>query len=73
MMTEHVDEVNRDWPKNDGRRADQAVPGPAQGARPDDGEMTRTQKVRRSLHCERYAPLIDALYDGSKSRRSRPK
>ena len=32
----------------------------------DDGEMTRTQKVRRSTISERYAPLIAALYDGSK-------
>jgi long-chain acyl-CoA synthetase len=31
----------------------------------DDGEMTRTQKVRRSMISERYAPLIKALYDGS--------
>jgi long-chain acyl-CoA synthetase len=31
----------------------------------DDGEMTRTQKVRRSTVAERYAPLIGALYDGS--------
>jgi long-chain acyl-CoA synthetase len=31
----------------------------------DDGEMTRTQKVRRSAVAERYAPLIAALYDGS--------
>jgi long-chain acyl-CoA synthetase len=31
----------------------------------DDGEMTRTQKVRRSAIAERYAPLIAALYDGS--------
>ena len=27
--------------------------------------MTRTQKVRRSTVAERYAPLIEALYDGS--------
>jgi long-chain acyl-CoA synthetase len=33
----------------------------------DDGEMTRTQKVRRSTVAERYAPLIEALYDGSPS------
>jgi long-chain acyl-CoA synthetase len=32
----------------------------------DDGELTRTQKVRRSFIAERYAPLITALYDGSK-------
>ena len=31
----------------------------------DDGEMTRTQKVRRSAISERYAPLITALYNGS--------
>lgn len=28
----------------------------------DDGELTRTQKVRRSHIAEKYAPLIDALY-----------
>lgn len=32
----------------------------------DDGEITRTQKVRRGFVAERYAPLIKALYDGSK-------
>ncbi|HWV54320.1 AMP-binding protein [Pseudorhodoplanes sp.] len=32
----------------------------------DDGEITRTQKVRRGFVAERYAPLITALYDGSK-------
>ncbi len=31
----------------------------------DDGELTRTQKVRRGFIAERYAPLIEALYDGS--------
>lgn len=33
----------------------------------DDGELTRTQKVRRGFIAERYGPLITALYDGSKS------
>jgi long-chain acyl-CoA synthetase len=32
----------------------------------DDGELTRTQKVRRGFIAERYGPLIKALYDGSK-------
>jgi long-chain acyl-CoA synthetase len=32
---------------------------------PDDGELTRTQKVRRRFIAERYAPLIAALNDGS--------
>ncbi|QIK41592.1 AMP-binding protein [Pontivivens nitratireducens] len=31
----------------------------------DDGELTRTQKVRRRIIEERYGDLIDALYDGS--------
>jgi long-chain acyl-CoA synthetase len=32
----------------------------------DDGEVTRTQKVRRGFVAERYASLVKALYDGSK-------
>ncbi|MEZ5845026.1 MAG: AMP-binding protein [Hyphomicrobiaceae bacterium] len=32
----------------------------------DDGELTRTQKVRRPFIAERYAPLIKALFDGSR-------
>jgi len=33
----------------------------------DDGELTRTRKVRRNLIEEKFADLIAALYDGSKS------
>ena len=32
----------------------------------DDGELTRTQKVRRGFIADRYGALIKALYDGSK-------
>jgi long-chain acyl-CoA synthetase len=32
----------------------------------DDGELTRTMKVRRGLIGERYAPFVHALYDASK-------
>ena len=32
----------------------------------DDGELTRTQKVRRPFITQRYQALIDALYDGTK-------
>ncbi len=32
----------------------------------DDGEMTRTRKVRRNIVAEKYADLIAGLYDGSK-------
>ncbi|QPC42217.1 AMP-binding protein [Kaustia mangrovi] len=31
----------------------------------DDGEITRTNKVRRRFIAERYTPLIEALYDPS--------
>jgi len=30
----------------------------------DDGELTRTRKVRRGFIGEKYAPLVDALYGG---------
>ena len=31
----------------------------------DDGELTRTQKVRRGFIAERYAPLVEGLYNGA--------
>nr|WP_111297717.1 AMP-binding protein [Paracoccus saliphilus] len=34
---------------------------------PDDGEMTRTRKVRRAVINEKFADLVGALYDGSSS------
>jgi long-chain acyl-CoA synthetase len=34
---------------------------------PDEGELTRTRKLRREFLVERYAPLIDALYAGDDS------
>ena len=67
MMAEHVDQVNRDLSE------EERVAG-AQIHRflvlhkeldADDGELTRTMKVRRSLINERYEPLIEALYDSS--------
>ena len=33
----------------------------------DDGEMTRTRKVRRGVIGEKYGELVNALYDGSPS------
>ncbi|HEY0954247.1 MAG TPA: AMP-binding protein [Roseateles sp.] len=33
----------------------------------DDGELTRTRKVRRGAIAEKYGVLIDALYDGKAS------
>jgi len=34
---------------------------------PDDGEITRTRKLRRGVIGERYAPLINGLYNGATS------
>jgi long-chain acyl-CoA synthetase len=67
MLERHVVEVNRSLAAN------KTMAG-AQIRRflilhkeldPDDGELTRTQKVRRSLIAERYAPLVEALYEGA--------
>ena len=68
LIEQHVAEVNRSLAAED-------VMAGAQIRRflilhkeldADDGEMTRTQKVRRGFVAERYEPLIAALYDGSK-------
>jgi len=67
MIEKHVIEVNRSL-------AEEQVMAGAQIRRflilhkeldADDGELTRTQKVRRGFIAERYAPLVAALYDGS--------
>ena len=31
---------------------------------PDDGEVTRTRKLRRSVIDDHYGAIIDAIYDG---------
>jgi len=30
----------------------------------DDGELTRTNKVRRGFIADKYQPLVDGLYEG---------
>jgi long-chain acyl-CoA synthetase len=32
---------------------------------PDDGELTRTQKLRRGHVIDHYSPLVEAFYTGS--------
>src|SRR4029079_18657260 len=67
MLAAHVDEVNRSL-------CEEEAMARAQIRRclilhkeldADDGEVTRTQKVRRSFIAERYAPLIQGLYQGA--------
>ena len=64
MLEEHVDQVNRDLSEEERMAGAQVkrflVLHKELDA--DDGELTRTQKVRRSFIAERYQPLIDALY-----------
>jgi len=67
LIAQHVDEVNRSL-------AEEEVMAGAQIRRflvlhkeldADDGELTRTQKIRRGFIAERYAPLVEALYSGA--------
>ena len=67
MIGKHVEEVNRSL-------AEETTLAGAQISRflilhkeldADDGELTRTQKVRRGFIAERYEPLVRALYDES--------
>jgi long-chain acyl-CoA synthetase len=68
MLEKHIDEVNKSL-------VEEQVMANAQIKRflvlpkeldADDGELTRTMKIRRGLVAERYDSLIKALYDGSK-------
>jgi long-chain acyl-CoA synthetase len=68
MLARHVEEMNRSL-------VEEKVMAGAQIKRflilhkeldADDGELTRTQKVRRGFIADRYGPLIRALYDGSR-------
>jgi len=67
MMQAHVEQVNEDLSKEDMMAGSQIHRFLVlhKELDPDDGEMTRTMKVRRSFIAERYGPLIEALYDGS--------
>jgi long-chain acyl-CoA synthetase len=68
-IREHVEEVNESVAKDDMLSGCQihrfVVLHKELDA--DDGEMTRTRKVRRRIVEEKYADIIAALYDGSET------
>jgi long-chain acyl-CoA synthetase len=66
LVADCVEQVNRDL-------ADDAKLSESQVSRflilhkeldPDDDELTRTRKVRRAFIAEKYAVLVDALFNG---------
>ncbi|MCP4183103.1 MAG: long-chain fatty acid--CoA ligase [Hyphomicrobiales bacterium] len=67
MMEEHIEQVNRDLSQEEMMAGSQIARFLVlhKELDADDGELTRTLKVRRSFISERYAPLIEAIYDGS--------
>jgi long-chain acyl-CoA synthetase len=69
LIEDEIERVNRDL-ANDPRMAGAQIRRFLilhKALEADDGELTRTNKVRRGFIGERYKPLVDALYDGSKS------
>ena len=67
MMEEHVAQVNQELAQEEMMAGSQIHRFLVlhKELDPDDGELTRTQKVRRSFIAERYGKLIEALFDGS--------
>ncbi len=64
IVREHVEQVNRDLasdPQLGGSQIRRFLVLPKE-LDADDGELTRTRKVRRSFVADRYAELIEALY-----------
>jgi len=69
MVQSHIEQVNQDL------KAEPRVAGATikrflilhKELDADDGELTRTQKVRRKFINERYGPLIEALYSDKQS------
>jgi long-chain acyl-CoA synthetase len=69
LLARHVDEVNKSLSEEPMMAASQIkrflVLHKELDA--DDGELTRTMKIRRGLIADRYGALVKALYDGSKA------
>ena len=68
MIRKRVDELNRALSQEDRMKASQIRRFLIlhKELDPDDGELTRTQKVKRGFIEDRYRSLLTALYDGSK-------
>jgi long-chain acyl-CoA synthetase len=67
MVKEHIEQVNRDLagdPQLAGTQIRRFLVLHKE-LDADDGELTRTRKVRRRIIVDKYRPLIEALYDGS--------
>ncbi|MDE2365020.1 MAG: AMP-binding protein [Hyphomicrobiales bacterium] len=67
LLRDHVEQVNRSLagePRMSGAQIRRFLILPKE-LDADDGELTRTQKVRRGFIADRYAPLVKGLYDGS--------
>ena len=67
LIQKHVEAVNRalgEEPAMAGARIRRFLILPKE-LDADDGELTRTQKVRRGFIAERYAPLVEGLYNGA--------
>ncbi len=68
-IKDHVEQVNRDL-SNDPAMATSQIERFLilhKELDADDGELTRTRKVRRRHIAEKYGPLVEALYDRNKS------
>jgi long-chain acyl-CoA synthetase len=69
LIKECVEKVNADLaadPKLSGSQISRFLVLPKE-LDADDGELTRTRKVRRNFIADRYAILIDALYGGAQT------
>ena len=67
LIEKHVDEVNRSLasePAMAGAQIRRFLILPKE-LDADDGELTRTQKVRRGFIADRYKPLVEGLYSGA--------
>jgi len=69
LVKECIEKVNRDLAKEPRLASSQirrflVLPKELDA---DDGELTRTRKVRRRIIAERYASLIEALYSGAET------